>query len=98
MNLTKQVTATKAARQLSELLDQVERYGEEFVVERHGRAVASIRPAGATGRAVTWAEIRDELVRRQPDRGFAAALRDLRRRQPKLPKAAKWERSSTPRS
>jgi antitoxin (DNA-binding transcriptional repressor) of toxin-antitoxin stability system len=94
MSMTKRVTATTAARELSDLLDQVERYGEEFVVERHGRAIASIGPSGAVGRRVTWAQVRDELIRRRPDPGFAAALRDIRRRQPKLPKD-KWARSST---
>jgi prevent-host-death family protein len=49
----RRVSATEAARQFSDLLDQVERDGETFVVERRGRAVASIAPAAAvSGRTV----------------------------------------------
>lgn len=99
MAMAKRVTATTAARELSDLLDQVERYGEEFVVERHGRAIAAIGPTAAlaAGRRVTWGEIRDELYRRRPDPGFAKVMREIRRRQPKLPKDP-WARSSTRRS
>lgn len=96
--MAKRITATAAARGLSDLLDHVERYGDEFVVERHGRAIAAIIPtAGPTGRRVTWGEIRDELYRRRPDPGFARIMRGIRRRQPKLPKDP-WARSSTRRS
>jgi antitoxin (DNA-binding transcriptional repressor) of toxin-antitoxin stability system len=49
----RRLSATEAARSFSSLLDQVEREGETFVVERRGRAVASISPAAAvSGRAV----------------------------------------------
>lgn len=95
--MTKRITATAAARGLSDLLDRVERYGDEFVVERHGRAIASIVPTALAGRRVTWGEIRDELYRRRPDPEFVRIVRELRRRQPKLPKDP-WARSSTRRS
>lgn len=96
--MTKRITATAAARGLSDVLDRVERYGDEFVVERHGRAIASIVPtAGPTGRRVTWGEIRDELDRRRPDAGFVKIMREIRRRQPKLPRDP-WVRSSTRRT
>jgi prevent-host-death family protein len=70
----RRVTATEAARHFSDLLDRVERDGETFVVERRGRAVASIAPAAAvSGRAVK------ELLRSQDeDPGWAAELRALR--------------------
>ena len=49
----RRITATEAARRLSDLLDRVERDGETFLVERRGRAIASIAPAAAvSGRAV----------------------------------------------
>lgn len=96
--MTKRITATAAARGLSDLLDHVERYGDEFVVERHGRAIASIVPtAGLAGRRVTWGEIQDELYRRRPDPGFVKIIREIRRRQPKIPRDP-WARSSTRRS
>lgn len=70
----KRVSATEAARQFSDLLDQVERDGETFVVERRGRAVASIAPTAAvSGRTVK------ELMRSQPpDPTWAGELAELR--------------------
>jgi antitoxin (DNA-binding transcriptional repressor) of toxin-antitoxin stability system len=70
----RRVSATEAARQFSDLLDQVEREGETFVVERRGRAVASIAPAAAvSGRTVK------ELLRSQPaDPAWARELAELR--------------------
>jgi prevent-host-death family protein len=42
---TRRVTATKAQRDLSELLSRVSYGGEEFIIERRGRAVARLGPA-----------------------------------------------------
>jgi prevent-host-death family protein len=70
----RRLTATEAARRFSDLLDRVERDGETFVVERRGRAVASIRPAAATtGRAV-----KDLLREQGPDPDWPRELADLR--------------------
>lgn len=70
----RRLTATEAARRFSEVLDQVERTGETFVVERRGKAVASIRPAAAvTGRAV-----KDLLRAQEPDPDWQRELADLR--------------------
>jgi antitoxin (DNA-binding transcriptional repressor) of toxin-antitoxin stability system len=70
----RRVSATEAARQFSDLLDQVQRDGETFVVERRGRAVASIAPAAAvSGRTVK------ELMRSHPpDPVWARELAELR--------------------
>jgi antitoxin (DNA-binding transcriptional repressor) of toxin-antitoxin stability system len=70
----RRLSATDAARRFSDLLDQVEYEGETFVVERRGRAVASISPAAAvSGRTVK------ELLRAQaPDRGWPRELAELR--------------------
>lgn len=48
--MTRRISATKAAREFSDILDRVEHAGEEFVVERHGRVVATISPATPGGR------------------------------------------------
>jgi antitoxin (DNA-binding transcriptional repressor) of toxin-antitoxin stability system len=70
----RRVSATEAARQFSDLLDKVESDGETFVVERRGRAVASIAPAAhVSGRTVR------ELLRSQPpDPTWARELAQLR--------------------
>jgi prevent-host-death family protein len=70
----KQLSATDAARQFSDVLDKVEAKGESFVVVRRGRAVATIAPAnGGTGRAV-----KDLLRTHAPDSGWAGELAELR--------------------
>lgn len=70
----RRLTATEAARRFSDLLDQVERDGETFVVERRGRAIASIAPTAAvSGRAVK------ALLRSQPaDPRWPRELAELR--------------------
>ena len=70
----RRLTVTEAARHFSGLLDQVECTGETFVVERRGRAVASISPAAvATGRAVK------DLLREHPvDGSWVGELAELR--------------------
>ncbi len=70
----RQLSATDAARQFSDVLDSVESEGESFVVVRHGRAVATIGPAFAgTGRA-----LKEALRNHRPDAEWADELRELR--------------------
>jgi prevent-host-death family protein len=70
----RRLSATEAARRFSDVLDQVEREGETFIVERRGRAVASITPVAAvSGRAVK------QLLRAQaPDPAWPRELAQLR--------------------
>lgn len=70
----RRVSATEAARQFSDLLDQVERDRETFVVERRGRAVASIAPAAA----VSGRTVKQVLRSRAPDPSWARELAELR--------------------
>lgn len=70
----KQLSATDASRRFSEVLDDVERGGESYVVVRHGRAVATIGPAsGGTGKA-----LKEVLRANPPDGAWAGELRELR--------------------
>jgi prevent-host-death family protein len=70
----KQLSATDASRRFSEVLDDVERGGETFVVVRHGRAVATIGPAsGGTGKT-----LKEALRAHRPDDAWADELRELR--------------------
>jgi antitoxin (DNA-binding transcriptional repressor) of toxin-antitoxin stability system len=70
----RRVSATEAARQFSDLLDQVERDGETFVVERRGRAVASIAPAAA----VSGHTVKRVLRSQSPDPSWPRELAELR--------------------
>jgi prevent-host-death family protein len=70
----KQLSATDASRRFSEVLDDVERDGESYVVVRHGRAVATIGPArGGTGKA-----LKKVLRSNRPDDAWAGELREVR--------------------
>ena len=70
----KQLSATDASRRFSEVLDDVERDGESYVVVRHGRAVATIGPAsGGTGKT-----LKEVLRANRPDDAWADEVRELR--------------------
>jgi prevent-host-death family protein len=74
MRSLKQLSATDAARRFSEVLDRVEQRGESVVIVRHGRAVATIGPAGAgTGKA-----LKEALRANPPDPEWADEVRELR--------------------
>jgi prevent-host-death family protein len=74
MRALKQLSATDAARRFSEVLDRVEESGESVVIVRHGRAVATIGPAGAgTGKA-----LKDVLRAHRPDPDLVDEVRELR--------------------
>ena len=95
--MERRITATAAAREFSDVLDRVEHGGDEFVVERHGRAVATIAPVTPARRA-RWGEllaVLDALPR--PETAFVRDLEELRREQPRLPKDP-WASSSIRRS
>jgi prevent-host-death family protein len=70
----KQLSATEAARRFSEVLDRVEQTGESVTIVRHGRAVATIGPAGVgTGKA-----LKEVLRANPPDPDWADEVRELR--------------------
>ena len=74
MRTLKQLSATDAARNFSELLDRVERTGESVVVVRHGRPVATIGPpAAGNGKALL-----DLLRAHKPDPDLVDEIRELR--------------------
>jgi prevent-host-death family protein len=76
------VSATEAARNLSDLLNRVRYRGERFTVVRAGEEVAEIGPA-AGSRSVTLAELRATLASLPPpDVDFAADLERIRAEQP----------------
>lgn len=70
----KDISATEAARNFSELLDAVEHRQESFVVIRKGRPVARLVAARGVGGAV----IKRILRKHSPDRTWGAELHELR--------------------
>lgn len=70
----RRLSATQAARQFSDLLDSVEASGETVVIERRGKAVASIAPAPAS----SGKDLKRLLAERGEDDGWPLELRELR--------------------
>ena len=84
------ISATVAARRLSELMNRVRYRGESFVVERAGQPICEIlpvKPANFSGREL--AELLRSLPR--PDEGYLALVEELAAKQPKVAKSA-WPR------
>ncbi len=89
--MTTTVSATKAVRTFSDLLNRIRYRGEEFVVERAGEPVCRMTPA-TPSRRLTLGELAS-VLREIPraDAGYASALRQAMRRQGKLP-GSPWGR------
>jgi len=80
------ISATRAARNFSDLLNRVVYRGEAFVVERGGEPVCRIVPAGP--RKCTVADLVEFLrTAPKPDPGYWDDLEEIIRSQPPLPKA-----------
>ena len=88
--MASRISATEAARSLSELLNRVRYRGESFIVERGGEPVCRIVPATPVGCTVA------DLVRvlrsaPRPDDAYLDSVEKAVRDQPRLPKGP-WER------
>jgi antitoxin (DNA-binding transcriptional repressor) of toxin-antitoxin stability system len=84
--MSREITATDAARNFSSLLTRVRYGGESFVVVRNGEVMCRIEPAGSATRS-TVRDLLDRLAATPPDEDFAADLENAQRRQPKLPRS-----------
>jgi prevent-host-death family protein len=79
---TVRISATEAARNLSDLLNRVRYRGEHFTVIRGGEEVAEIVPAKRSA-GVTLRDLRRALASLPaPDDDFAADLERIRAEQP----------------
>lgn len=84
------ISATRAARTFSDLLNRVRYRGEAFVVERGGEPVCRVVPARPPARTLR------ELVRLlrsmpKPDPAYWDAVEEVVTRQPELPRSP-WRR------
>lgn len=86
---TRSVSATEAARNLSDLLNRVLYRGETFIIERGGEAVGELRPASAM--RMTGIDL-VALLRSLPhtDEGYGDVVEEVARSQPALP-GSPWE-------
>lgn len=82
--MERRITATELARGLSEVLSRVSLRGEEFVIERHGRAIAVLAPIKPKD-ASTLSEIVGALKGlKLPGDGFADDLEAIQASQPQV--------------
>jgi prevent-host-death family protein len=70
----KDISATEAGRNFSELLDAVEHRHESFVVVRKGRSIARIVPESGT----SGSDVKQLLRAHRADPAWAKDLRELR--------------------
>ena len=78
------ISATQAAREFSEVLSRVHYQGTEYLVERSGRVICRISPAGARGR--TFGDLVSVLRDApRPDAGFGDTVLEATRDQPPAP-------------
>ena len=92
--MEKALSATEAVRKFSEILNSVKYRGESFTIVRGGRPVASISPCENQPKSRNLGELRN-LVKNLPRLGeeadrFGKDLKEIRKRQPTLPKETKW--------
>ncbi len=87
------ISATEAARSLSDIINRVVNRGEEFVVERGGDPVCKISPVGP--RRCTLADLK-ELFKKapRPDDEYLEILEDITRNQPAVPEPRGHPRSA----
>ena len=83
------VSATEAARNLSELMNRVKYRGESFKIERGGEVICELRPAGIP--AFSGADFVDLMHSLPPvDEEYLDLVVELGRSQPQMPDSA-WE-------
>jgi prevent-host-death family protein len=79
------ISATAAARSLSELLNRVRYRGESFVVERGGEPVCRIVPA-RPARCTVADLVRALKAAPSPDADYLDAVEAVTKKQPKVPR------------
>ncbi|HYM13511.1 MAG TPA: hypothetical protein VEU62_22415 [Bryobacterales bacterium] len=84
------ISATRAAREFSDLLNRVRYRGEEFVIERGGEPVCRLTPARpASFTLASLARLLGSIPK--PDKGYWDAVARITRRQPAVPRSP-WQR------
>ncbi len=83
--MTERISATRAARSFSDLLNRVRYQGDSFVIVRNGEAMGQLGPV--VGKRPRTLKELVGLIREMgpPDEDFARDLEEIRREQPALP-------------
>ncbi len=93
--MEKRITATRAVRDFSEVLNTIKFQGTHFIIERGGKPVASMKPVDEKEGFKTLGELK-ALLKRLPKLGeelnaFEADLEDIHKNQPVMPMEDLWE-------
>ena len=83
------ISATEAVRSFSELMNRVRYRGESFLVERGGKAICEIHPAGpAKFSGAEFANLLRSLPK--PDADYLAIVEELTIKQPNVAES-EWQ-------
>ena len=93
--MEKRITATRAVRDFSEILNTIKFKGVHYVIERGGKPIASMKPIDEKTDVKTLGELR-ALLKNLPRLdeeldSFAADLEDIRKDQPIMTMGDLWE-------
>jgi prevent-host-death family protein len=90
--MVRTISATKAAREFSDLLARVRYRGEEFVIEKGGEPMCRVVPLRAGVSGSTASDLARVIGKFQkPDAEYLKQVESASRRQPKIPKS-RWGR------
>jgi antitoxin (DNA-binding transcriptional repressor) of toxin-antitoxin stability system len=84
--MDERITATRAARSFSDLLNRVRYRKDRFIIVRGGEAVALLTPPPPSESQCTLANLLQALASAAPpDEGFADDLEVIQEEQPSMP-------------
>ena len=93
--MEKRISATRAVRDFSEVLNTIRFKGAHYIIERGGKPVASMKPIDEKTDIKTLGELKallKKLPRLDEERdAFAADLEDIRKDQPFMAMGDVWE-------
>ena len=93
--MEKRISATRAVRDFSEVLNTIKFKGVHYIIERGGKPIASMKPIDEEGDFKTLGELKG-LLKKLPRLdeeldAFAADLEDIRKDQPPVVTGNLWE-------
>ena len=89
------ITATRAVREFSDLLNSIKFKGRTVIIERGGKPVARMAPVDPPGKTVRLKDL-PRLLKELPELGAEAEalekdLQEIIQAQPPLPSVSPWE-------
>ena len=90
--MEKHITATKAVREFSELLNTVRFKGNRYIIERNGKPIAVMAPIKETVKIRELKSLLNQLPKLDGDiETFADDVFEIAKHQPPLPEEKRWE-------